>query len=112
MDYEIITPVELKYLKRITILQSWVFGPLTCEVVFCDQTEESSITAVFEGLSQIEIAKTSDGRNIGPLKVLDVRDKQWENINYKVKDYEEEFLSFYCRAFSIKKQEVATVDED
>jgi hypothetical protein len=38
---------------------------------------------------------------------LDVRDRQWENVNYKVKDYEEEFVSFYCSAFSVDEKEVA-----
>ena len=112
MDYEIITPVELKYLKRITVSQSWVFGPLACEVVLCDQTEQTAVTAVFEGLREFEIAKLSDGRCLGPLKILDVRDRQWENVNYKVKDYEEEFVSFYCSAFSVDEKEVAAVIEN
>lgn len=107
MDYEIITPVGFKYLRRITLSQNWIFGPLTCEVVLCDVTGESSITAVFEELSQFEISKTSDGRNIGPLKVLDIRDRQWENINYELRDYEDEFISFYCKAFSVKEREAA-----
>lgn len=110
MEYKIITPIELKYLKRITLLQSWVSGPLTCEVVLCDQTERLSATAVFEDLSEFEIAKISGGRLVGPLKALDIRDKQWENINYKIRDYEDEFISFYCKKFSVKEQEAPAVD--
>jgi hypothetical protein len=110
MEYQTITPIELKYLERITISQSCVFGPLKCEVVLCDRNQDSSITAVFEDPLEIEITNISGGRGIGPLKVLDIRDRQWENKNYKVKDYEDEFISFYCRAFSIKDQEPAAVD--
>jgi len=110
MEYQTITPIGLKYLERITISQGCVFGPLKCEVVLRDRNLDSSITAVFEDLSEIEITNVSGGRGIGPLKVLDIRDRQWENKNYKVKDYEDEFISFYCRAFSIKEKEPAALD--
>jgi hypothetical protein len=110
MEYQTITPINLTYLERITISQEYVFGPLKCEVVLRDGNQESSITAVFEDPVEIEISKISAGQGIGPLKVLDVRDRQWEDKNYKVRDYEDEFISFYCKAFSIKQQEPAALD--
>lgn len=109
MEYEIITPVELKYFHRITVLHRWVAGPLTCEVVLCDRDGEPTITAVFEGLSEIETLKVYGGGCIGPLKVLDVSDWQWEGIKYKVRDFEEEFISFYCNAFSVRHEQKSTL---
>jgi hypothetical protein len=41
---------------------------------------------------------------IGPLKALDMRDRQLENIKYKVMDFEEERLSFFCVTFSVSDQ--------
>jgi hypothetical protein len=102
MDYEIITPAELKFIKRIEISRNWIGAPLTCEFVLCDRSGESSVTAMFEGVSELEIAKTRGIDCGGPLKVLDIKDRQWENANYKVKDYEEESISFYCKVFSIQ----------
>lgn len=100
--YKIITPVELKHLKQLRVFRESVSeGALACEIVLCDQNEQASITVLFEGLSQFAIAKTSGTQMIGPLKALDVRDRQWENIKYQVRDYEDEFVSFYCKTFSL-----------
>ena len=110
MEYQTITPIELTYLERITISQSYVYGPLVCEVVLRDRNQESSITAVFEEPAEIEIKNISGGRGIGPLKILDVRDRQWEDKNYKVRDYEDESISFYCKAFLIKEHAPPVLD--
>jgi hypothetical protein len=70
MDYEIITPAELKFIKRIEISRNWIGAPLTCEIVLCDRSGESSVTAMFEGVSELEIAKTRGIDCGGPLKAV------------------------------------------
>jgi hypothetical protein len=61
----------------------------------------------FRGSLGVDITKMSGGRCIGPLKVLDIRDRQWENKNYEVSDYGDVCISFCCRAYSVREQEPA-----
>ncbi len=104
MEYRIVTPVELKHLKQLTVLEATGDGPLTFEVVLYDPRSGRSVTAIFTGVGELSVTRLSRGALIGPLKVLDMRDRQLENIKYKVMDFEEEHMSFFCVTFSMSDQ--------
>ena len=101
MEYTIITPVELKHLKQLTVLRATDSGPLMCEVVLCAPESGKSVTIAFVDLEQVNITKLSSGSLVGPLKVLDMRDRQLEKIKYKVMDFEDEYISFFCSTFAL-----------
>lgn len=39
---------------------------------------------------------------ISLLEILSIREKQWENLKYRVVDTEENQLSFYCKQFEVE----------
>jgi len=112
MEYTIITPVELKHLKQLTILKATDFEPLTCQLVLCDPELGKSVTIAFQGMGEINIMKLSGGSLVGPLKILDMRDRQLEQINYKVMDFEEEHICFFCTAFALIDQQMSISVKD
>gem|GEM_PF-4644509 len=61
------------------------------------------VCAEFGGVAELSINKIGGGISQALLlKVEDIRDKQWDRLNYKVYDAEREAISFCCRTISSK----------
>ena len=69
MEYRIVTPVDRKHLKRLTVLEVTGVGPLTCEVVLYDPRSGRTVTATFEGVGELSVARLGGGQMIGPSRL-------------------------------------------
>jgi hypothetical protein len=53
----------------------------------------------FVGVTELQFrGETTDLTGLVLLQCEDISSRGWENAHFRVKDYEEEFVSFYCRA--------------
>ena len=53
----------------------------------------------FYGIQQLQIKELTSPFHLTLLEIYDLRDHQWEHINYKVLETEDLQLSFFCERF-------------
>ena len=71
---------------------------LNIELCSDDHTPEDSIHIMCLGVSDLRIEELGGGvSQLGHLIVDDIRDRQWDRLNYHVYELENEVISFYCR---------------
>jgi hypothetical protein len=114
-SYLALSPRELPYLRRLTLTEDdeAVNGPeYTLELVFSGGRSEELVVRC-EGVRELTFRQpfTTDMR-LHSLNVEDLSSSQLEEINFRVMDIEEEWLSFWCRTFSAERRTAcrSTVD--
>ena len=98
IDNVIDTPAELRFLQRLAVVGTQSDG-LSLEITLYN--ESRSVTIKFQGVQALTLSSVNSLSLLGPLKILDLRSRQLENINYEVRDLEAEKLSFYCKHYDI-----------
>ena len=64
-----------------------------------DAADHTEVEWRFEGVSQLRFrSESTDLLNLVRLEADDMTSSGWNEARYRVKDCEEEFLSFYCMA--------------
>jgi len=101
MDDLIVTPAGAAKLKEITIFNDAARGEFDMRVTLYNPTSNISVVATFEDVQGLDLSKMRPGLMLGPLKAIDMSERQMERIKYKVSDYEEEQIFFYCARFSL-----------
>ena len=62
--------------------------------------QSSVVTLYFSGVVDLRfLGPTTELNNLVTLEVEDISTRGWEDLQYRVRDVEEEFLSFYCHAY-------------
>jgi hypothetical protein len=75
------------------------------KIVLCkdEKNSEDDIELIFFGVSNLKLDEIGGGiSQFCRLDVTDIREKQWDRLNYYVFDHETEKISFYCRDFEIE----------
>ena len=78
------------------------------KLVFCDffnHCMDDRLLIIFSDVQSLEM-KNLDGLLRAYIIVRDLSDRQLENINYYVKESEEDMFSFYCSSIEVKTSHV------
>ncbi len=71
---------------------------------FCNLSHnynENKISIIFQDVQNLEI-KNFDGLMCVYIDIIDLSDRQLENINYYIKESEEDMFSFYCSSIELQ----------
>ncbi len=110
----IMSDIELLKKRRdCNIIKSFSFetnfsdDSYTCnlKITLCSgvHTPEDSIDIQCLGVSNLKVEEIGGGiSQLSRLIVDDIRERQWDGLNYYVYDYEDELISFYCREIKCK----------
>ncbi len=70
---------------------------LSLTLTLAYEAAQSVIEWRFEGVTQLRFrGDCTDLLNVVVLQCDDIRNQGWEGASYRVRDYEEEFVSFFC----------------
>jgi hypothetical protein len=85
VQYTLLTPVDLKYLKELRIVNTINPGDSSCRLIvaLCGPDATRGVEVAFEGVRELDLRGLSGRLVVGPLKAHDLRDRQLENIKYK-----------------------------
>jgi hypothetical protein len=62
-----------------------------------DAADHTEVEWHFDGVTQLQfLGESTDLLGLVLLKSEDLTSSGWDGVRYRVKDYEEEFVSFYC----------------
>ena len=102
MEYSLLTPVNAKRFSEMKILVNPNFDEdeLTLIIRLQRGDSENGLEIIFEGVRELNINRLYSCSILGPLKILDLKGRQLEGIRYKVSDYEDDYLSFFCKSVS------------
>ena len=66
-----------------------------------DEADPRRLVLSFSGVQQLRLTPIpSSVMSLSPFDILSIRDRQWEEVNYEVREIEQEDqLSFLCRDF-------------
>ncbi len=94
-------------LAGFTTVESMSFTSLApdnqCDLTFAlrrDSGDEGSLLSLrFHGVALLHLSDFGGGlTQVMCLRVEDVRERQWENLNYSVSDLEDDRVRFLCRS--------------
>jgi hypothetical protein len=93
----------------ITILFQTELKDGVCDLVLDLATSEKpgskAISIRFAGISNLTLSEIGGGiSQFCRLEVADIRNQQWDRLNYKVWDCETERIEFMCRDFEIERE--------
>jgi hypothetical protein len=97
MSYVAIDSRLAKPLPVVRVLVERAVEGLSLSLSFQPSSGGAPVEVRFLGVTQLRFR--GEGVDLGGLVLLqseDVEAQGWENIRYRVKDYEEEFVAFYC----------------
>ena len=104
---------EARRWSNYTVIISIIFqtnmNDGVCTLIIDLATDErpgsKAISMKFVGVSNLKLGEIGGGiSQFCRLDVVDIRDKQWDRLNYRVWDYETERIEFMCRSFEIEKE--------
>lgn len=67
-----------------------------------NDTNAIFLSLSFKGVQQIKINSDNSYMHESVLDIISIRERQWENLNYFVKEKETGWISFYCSTFEAK----------
>ena len=72
---------------------------LSFSLSFADPADQTQVEWRFDGVTQLRFrGEATDLLGLVLLQSEDLTSSGWDGARYRVKDYEEEFVSFYCMA--------------
>jgi hypothetical protein len=72
---------------------------LTLSLRLADAADHTTVEWHFDGVTELRFrGDSADLLGLVLLQSEDLASRGWEGAKYRVKDYEEEFVSFYCVA--------------
>ena len=74
---------------------------LTIQLRHNDESDRRNLLLTFLGVVNLELRPKGSLVGFSLIEIISIRDFQWENINYKVRDTEEGSLSFYCKEIQV-----------
>ncbi len=105
-SYYALHPISFHALERLEIRQWMRDGvheiTLEIELRAKDAADNRRLALTFDGVSILKYVP-SPGELAFFLEIISIRERQWEVINYRVFESEQDTeLSFFCRDFSAK----------
>lgn len=70
-----------------------------------EPTDRRRLVLSFRGVERIHLIPQSSMVQFLMLEIRSIRDRQWENLKYEVKEKEEETISFYCESYEASIEE-------
>jgi hypothetical protein len=103
--YQSLTPSKYVVLDEVTIRQDTPVEGLksyvTIELKLSSQGAEDGILHLhFYDVVDLRVNLPSGYNQIGYIKIVSIREQQWEHLNYRVDGTENNALSFYCSHFT------------
>ncbi|WFB34511.1 hypothetical protein P3T73_10095 [Kiritimatiellota bacterium B12222] len=78
---------------------------LILDLAVDEKIGSDAISIKFDGVSKLRVGEIGGGiSQLCRLDVIDIREQQWDRLNYRVLDYESERIGFMCRDFQILKK--------
>jgi hypothetical protein len=105
--YYSLKPISFPILIKFELKQNVIAGEtptLDVSVVMRsrDKHETKSLNLFFEGVRELRLSQPSLSEfHIPFIKIDSIKDSQWEDLTYKVKDEEESTFSFLCKNFEV-----------
>ncbi|MFP4307499.1 MAG: hypothetical protein ACLFQQ_09795 [Desulfococcaceae bacterium] len=103
--YYSLNPIAYPILVKFELKQKNTPGQTpTLEVIILlqsrEENEDSQLKLSFEGVRELNLSQPSLSEyHIPFIKIDPIKDSQWENLVFKVKDEEEGTFSFFCKNF-------------
>ena len=66
-----------------------------------DTNDSRQVILSFHGVAGLRFTPGNNALDLSLLEIYSIKDRQWENIKYKVAETEDELLSFFCADFSV-----------
>ena len=110
--YYSLVPRNFPVLVRLEILQTippeMLLGAISIHIELRPSEEEDRrrLFLSFQGVVNLQIKQEWSEFAFSEIKVVSIQDHQWEQLNYKVYDEDEESISFFCRSFEASIKEV------
>ena len=92
------------YLQSINLYRDKedIYSKCYLDVILCKLEQSKQRMFIhFSGVARFE-SSNLDSLNMSTITIVDMSANQWEDINYKVKEDEDELFSFYCKDFEYK----------
>lgn len=105
--YTSLKPRKYPYVECLLITQTVIFGSdrICIRLELCLKSSLSGdgnkIRLFFNNIVDLHINPHYFPFAISLLEIYPMKSAQWEEVNFKVKDTEEEKISFFCESFSV-----------
>ena len=103
--YNSLHQYKFPFVDELKISQSWSFEDEYLKVNLSLILKQSMtankpiIRLSFLNITDLYIKTGISILSLTLLEIFDIHDNQWEGLNYKVKETEDEKLSFFCKEF-------------
>ena len=101
------TLVKLE-LEQILSLEAPPVLSLKIELRSENKQDKHSLILLFIGVQELRLKSLRSLYQILSLKITSIWDRQWEDINYEVKENEDDSLFFFCNNFQTQIQEMSS----
>ena len=110
-QYWSLNPREFYLLDQLILSQTYPAKRsteiLTLELVLrpIEAMDRRRLVLSFSGVEELQVTPHASLIQFLMLEIRSIRDRQWENLKYEVKETEEDTLSFYCASFEANIEE-------
>jgi hypothetical protein len=110
-QYWSLNPREFHILDRLIMSQTYPAKRPTeilgLELVLRSKeaADRRRLVLSFSGVEELQVTPHASLIQFLMLEIRSIRDRQWENLKYEVKETEEDTLSFYCASFEANIEE-------
>jgi hypothetical protein len=106
-EFYSLNPGKFQVVSRVEITQVIVPEPVPPEIILKlhlhpeDINDKQYLNVTFNGVREFRLCQPAWSLfTIAQLNIVSIADNQWENLNYKITDVEDESLSFFCNKFA------------
>jgi hypothetical protein len=112
-----IEPSKYATLDKLVIAQDSPPGDLTSYIsveieLLGKQFEDGMLHIKFFGVQQLQIKMEKSYHAYSILSIISIKERQWDQLDYAVREREENIFSFFCAYFEFEIKPIPPIQED